>query len=92
MSTPSTETSSNGRPAAPQGTDRYFFSTLDSFGKNQDKLREVDLGSRSSRKALVLASMDAAVKLGPARNSVWAHDVRPGMLRNRDDEHGRLTL
>ena len=39
------QTTSNGRPTAtPQESDRYFFGTLDSFGKNREKLSEVSWG------------------------------------------------
>lgn len=70
MNSPTSETSSNGRPTAvPQQHDRYFFGTLDSFGKNQEKLREVTWGY-DQPEGIVLASMDAAINW-VRKNSVW---------------------
>jgi NADH-quinone oxidoreductase subunit B len=53
----------------PQKSDRYFFGTLDSFGKNQDKLNEVSWGY-DQPEGVVLASMDAAINW-VRKNSVW---------------------
>src|SRR6201747_603610 len=70
MTTPSQETTSNGRPTAtPQQNDRYFFGTLDSFGKNQEKLQEVNWGE-ALPEGVVLASLDAAVNW-VRKNSIW---------------------
>ncbi len=70
MSLPAAENTSTGRPVPPsQGTDRYIFGTLDSFGKNQEKLREVNWGP-DQPEDVVLASMDAAVNW-VRKNSVW---------------------
>jgi NADH-quinone oxidoreductase subunit B len=64
------QTSTNGRPTeAPQHSDRYIFGTLDSFGKNRDKLDEVNWGSEQPE-GIVLASMDAAINW-VRKNSVW---------------------
>ena len=61
MTTDPNETSSNGRPTTtPQRNDRYIFGTLDSFGKNRDKLDEVSWGE-TQPEGVVLASMDAAI-------------------------------
>jgi NADH-quinone oxidoreductase subunit B len=70
MNSPTSETSSNGRPTGvPQQHDRYFFGALDSFGKNQEKLREVSWGYDQPA-GIVLASMDAAINW-VRKNSVW---------------------
>ena len=64
------ETSSSGRPTAtPQRNDRYIFGTLDSFAKNQDKVREVSWGEEQPE-GIVLASVDAAINW-VRKNSVW---------------------
>ncbi len=70
MSTAATETTSNGRPTSvPASHDRYFFGTLDSFGKNQEKLEEVNWGYNQPE-GIVLASLDAAINW-VRKNSVW---------------------
>ena len=70
MSTNFNETSSSGRPTAvPQRNDRYIFGTLDSFGKNRDKLDEVSWGE-SLPEGVVLASLDSAINW-VRKNSVW---------------------
>jgi NADH-quinone oxidoreductase subunit B len=70
MSLSANETSSNGRPVTgPEPNDRYFFGTLDSFGKNRAKLDEVDWGSEQPE-GIVLASLDAAINW-VRKNSVW---------------------
>ncbi len=70
MSTSPLETTSNGRPVdGPGKSDRYFFGALDSFGKNQEKLEEVDWGA-DQPEGIVLASLDAAVNW-VRKNSVW---------------------
>jgi NADH-quinone oxidoreductase subunit B len=70
MAISSNESSSNGRPVdVPQGDDRYFFGTLDSFGKNQAKLEEVNWGY-DQPEGIVLASLDAAINW-VRKNSVW---------------------
>ena len=70
MTTPANETSSNGRPTlGPAKSDRYFFGALDSFGKNRDKLDEVDWGAEQPE-GIVLASLDAAINW-VRKNSVW---------------------
>src|SRR3569833_101672 len=70
MTTPADQTSSNGRPTdTPQHGDRYLFGSLDSFGKNRDKLREVNWGY-DQQEGVVLASLDAAINW-VRKNSVW---------------------
>src|SRR5258708_9714602 len=75
MSTPGNETTGNetkssGRPTTvPQKNDRYLFGSLDSFGKNQEKLREVSWGY-DQPEGIVLASLDAAINW-VRKNSVW---------------------
>ena len=70
MTTPANEISSNGRPTAvPQLNDRYVFGSLESFGKNRDKLNEVSWGY-DQPEGIVLASMDAAINW-VRKNSVW---------------------
>jgi len=70
MTPDSNQTTSNGRPTAvPQKDDRYFFGALDSFGKNQEKLREVSWGY-DQPEGIVLASLDAAINW-VRKNSVW---------------------
>jgi NADH-quinone oxidoreductase subunit B len=70
MSGNANETSSSGRPTGvPQRTDRYIFGTLDSFGKNRDKLDEVSWGEEQPE-GVVLASLDAAINW-VRKNSVW---------------------
>ena len=64
------QTTSNGRPTAtPQGSDRYFFGTLDSFGKNREKVSEVSWGY-DQPEGIVLASLDSAINW-VRKNSVW---------------------
>ena len=64
------QNSSSGRPTeVPQKDDRYVFGTLDSFGKNQDKLKEVSWGT-DLPEGVILASLDAAVNW-VRKNSVW---------------------
>ena len=64
------QTSTNGRPVAPsQHADRYIFGTLDSFGKNRDKVSEVDWGN-DQPEGVVLASLDAAINW-VRKNSIW---------------------
>jgi NADH-quinone oxidoreductase subunit B len=70
MSISPNETSSSGRPTSvPQRNDRYIFGTLDSFGKNRDKLDEVSWGDQQPE-GVVLASMDAAINW-VRKNSIW---------------------
>jgi NADH-quinone oxidoreductase subunit B len=70
MTTPADQTSSNGRPTdMPQPGDRYLFGSLDSFGKNREKLREVNWGY-DQQEGVVLASLDAAINW-VRKNSVW---------------------
>jgi hypothetical protein len=70
MTTPSQDNTSSGRPTSvPQKNDRYFFGTLDSFAKNQEKLREVSWGY-DQPEGIVLASLDAAINW-VRKNSVW---------------------
>jgi NADH-quinone oxidoreductase subunit B len=64
------QNSSSGRPTAiPQKEDRHLFGTLTSFGKNQDKLREVSWGT-DLPEGVILASLDAAVNWA-RKNSIW---------------------
>ena len=61
MSTDPNQTTTSGRPTAvPQRNDRYLCGTLESFGKNRDKIAEVNWGDDQSE-GVVLASMDAAI-------------------------------
>lgn len=70
MSQSSPESTTNGRPsAAPQYNDRYIFGTLDSFGKNREKVAEVNWGD-AVPEGVVLASVDAAINW-VRKNSVW---------------------
>jgi NADH-quinone oxidoreductase subunit B len=70
MTTPADQNSSNGRPTdIPQEGDRYLFGSLDSFGKNREKLREVNWGY-DEQEGVVLASLDAAINW-VRKNSVW---------------------
>src|SRR5438067_13266273 len=70
MSTASNQNTSAGRPTeVPQAGDRYFFGTLDSFGKNREKLDEVTWGY-DQPEGVVLASLDAAINW-VRKNSVW---------------------
>jgi NADH-quinone oxidoreductase subunit B len=64
------QNSSSGRPTeVPQADDRYLFGTLESFGKNQDKLKEVSWGA-DLPEGVILASLDAAVNWA-RKNSIW---------------------
>jgi len=70
MSISPDQNSSSGRPTAvPQQDDRHLFGTLTSFGKNQDKLREVSWGT-DLPEGVILASLDAAVNWA-RKNSIW---------------------
>ena len=70
MTNPSNQSSSDGSVgAAPAGKDRYIFGTLDSFGKNREKVDEVNWGE-AQPEGVVLASMDAAINW-VRKNSVW---------------------
>jgi NADH-quinone oxidoreductase subunit B len=70
MTTSANETISDGRPMnEPQQNDRYFFGSLESFGKNREKLREVSWGY-DQPEGIVLASMDAAINW-VRKSSVW---------------------
>ena len=70
MSTDPNQTTANGRPTpVPQAKDRYFFGTLESFGKNREKLDEVSWGD-APPEGVVLASLDAAINW-VRKNSVW---------------------
>ena len=70
MTTPADQNSSSGRPTdVPQEGDRYLFGSLDSFGKNREKLREVNWGY-NQQEGVVLASLDAAINW-VRKNSVW---------------------
>jgi NADH-quinone oxidoreductase subunit B len=70
MSTVSRDNTSSGRPTeTPQAGDRYLFGNLESFGKNQEKLKEVNWGY-DQPEGIVLASLDAAVNW-VRKNSVW---------------------
>ena len=50
-------------------SDRYLFGTLDSFGKNREKVSEVSWGY-DQPEGVVLASLDAAINW-VRKNSVW---------------------
>ena len=70
MSINANDTTTNGRPTGtPQQNDRYIFGTLDSFGKNREKVSEVSWGA-DQPEGIVLASMDAAINW-VRKNSVW---------------------
>jgi NADH-quinone oxidoreductase subunit B len=70
MSTDSNQTTTNGRPTSvPEQKDRYFFGTLESFGKNREKIEEASWGD-APPEGVVLASLDAAINW-VRKNSVW---------------------
>ena len=70
MSTGSSENTNSGRPTeVPQKGDRYLFGNLESFAKNQEKLREVNWGY-DQPEGIVLASLDSALNW-VRKNSVW---------------------
>jgi len=70
MGTESVENTSSGRPTeVPQKGDRYLFGNLESFAKNQEKLKEVSWGY-DQPEGIVLASLDAAINW-VRKNSVW---------------------
>ena len=70
MSSPTQQTTSNGRPVPAQGEhDRYFFGALDSSVDNREKLREVNWGTEQPE-GVVLASLDAAINW-VRKNSIW---------------------
>jgi NADH-quinone oxidoreductase subunit B len=70
MSTDPNQTTTSGRPTAvPQRTDRYLFGKLDSFGKNRDKIAEVNWGD-DQPEGVILASLDAAINW-VRKSSVW---------------------
>ena len=70
MSPASDHTSTSGEPTAGRTKDdRYFFGSLDSFGKNREKLNEVNWGY-DQPEGIVLASLDAAINW-VRKNSVW---------------------
>ena len=70
MTPESNQTSTNGRPVnVPQRSDRYIFGTLDSFGKNREKVAEADWGN-DQPEGVVLASLDAAINW-VRKNSIW---------------------
>ena len=68
---PITEYSSHSSRMAdvPESQDRYIFGSLDSFGKNREKLNEVNWGY-DQPEGIVLASLDAAINW-VRKNSVW---------------------
>ena len=87
MSTDSNQTTTSGRPTTvPQKNDRYFFGTLESFGKNREKLDEVNWGRPAGRRCAGVAG--CGDQLGAEEFGV-ADDVWPGVLRDRDDVDGR---
>ncbi len=61
--------SGTGASTGASKNDRYFFGTLDSFGKNREKLNEVNWGY-DQPEGIVLASLDAAINW-VRKNSVW---------------------
>jgi NADH-quinone oxidoreductase subunit B len=65
-------------------TDRYLFGNLESSGKNQEKVREVNFGYEQPE-GVVMTSLDFAVNW-VRKSSVWP------MLRHRDDVDGRCSL
>src|ERR1035437_2200451 len=66
---PEQNSGTGGSLAGPQKNDRYFFGSLDSFGKNREKLNEVNWGY-DQPEGIVLASLDAAINW-VRKNSVW---------------------
>ena len=70
MSTDPNQTTTSGRPTAvPQRNDRYLFGKLDSFGKNREKIAEVNWGD-DQPEGVLLASLDAAINW-VRKSSVW---------------------
>jgi len=70
MSTDPNQTTTSGRPTAvPQRNDRYLFGTLESFGKNREKVAEVNWGD-DQPEGVLLASLDGAINW-VRKNSVW---------------------
>jgi NADH-quinone oxidoreductase subunit B len=66
----SDQNSAGGRTTqVPQENDRYFLGSLDSFGKNREKLSEVNWGY-DQQEGVVMASLDAAINW-VRKNSVW---------------------
>ena len=70
MNHPPDKSFSSVSPAAGiEQNDRYLFGSLDSFGKNREKLNEVNWGY-DQPEGIVLASLDAAINW-VRKNSVW---------------------
>ncbi|MGC9199815.1 MAG: NADH-quinone oxidoreductase subunit B [Acidobacteriaceae bacterium] len=70
MSQASNQTETSGASAGvQQKSDRYLFGNLESFGKNREKLEEVNWGS-GQPEGVVLASLDAAINW-VRKNSIW---------------------
>src|ERR1700685_2953611 len=70
MNSASDQISNSSDPSgASQKSDRYFFGSLDSFGKNREKVSEVSWGY-DQPEGIVLASLDAAINW-VRKNSVW---------------------
>jgi NADH-quinone oxidoreductase subunit B len=64
------QNSASGRTTqVPGQNDRYFFGSLESFGKNREKLNEVNWGY-DQQEGVVMASLDAAINW-VRKNSVW---------------------
>ena len=70
MSTDPNQTTADGRPTSvPQRNDRYLFGKLESFGKNRERIAEVNWGDEQPE-GVVLASLDAAINW-VRKNSIW---------------------
>ncbi len=64
-----TQQTAPSQVSSPKRNDRYIFGTLDSFGKNREKIDEVNWGDEQPE-GVVLASLDAAINW-VRKNSVW---------------------
>jgi NADH-quinone oxidoreductase subunit B len=71
MSTSANETTSDGRPTAvPQKNDRYIFGSLDSFGKNQEKLNEVSWGDEQPEGVVLACCAIEMMSMGGSRYDI----------------------
>ncbi len=73
-----------------QERDRYLFGALESSAKNRAKVQEVNYGFEQPE-GVVLTTLDFAINWVPEKLGMAGH-LRAGMLRDRDDVDGRLTV